>query len=75
MNIYDKLIQIAASVLEKPSDEIIPDVSLEEQGADSLHIVEILLQVEDRFGIYVPDSAIVEMRTLAELATWLEENN
>ncbi len=75
MNIYDELIKIASAVLEKPVGEIVPDRSIEEQGADSLHIAEILLQVEDRFSVYVPDSAAVEMRTLAELAAWLEENS
>lgn len=74
MNIYNQLMEIAAGVLEKPVDELSPDLPIEEQGADSLHIAEILLQVEDVFGIYVPDSVITEMRTLAELATWLEEN-
>lgn len=75
MNIYERLMEIAADVLQKPADELSPDLPIEELGADSLHIAEILLQVEDVFGIYVPDSAITEMRTLAELATWLEENS
>ncbi|MBQ8383075.1 MAG: acyl carrier protein [Clostridia bacterium] len=74
MNIYDELIEIAAAVLKKPADTVLPDRSIEEQGGDSLDIVEILLQVEDRYGVYVPDSAVVEMRTLAELSAWLEEN-
>ncbi|MGM9646703.1 MAG: acyl carrier protein [Eubacteriales bacterium] len=74
MNINSELMEIAAAVLKKPLGEIIPDLSIEEQGADSLDIVEILMQVEDRFGVYVPDSAVIEMRTLSELSTWLEEN-
>ena len=74
MNMNSELMEIAAAVLKKPLGEIIPDLSIEEQGADSLDIVEILMQVEDRFGVYVPDSAVIEMRTLSELSTWLEEN-
>lgn len=74
MSIYDKLIELTAEVLERPIEEIRPDLSMEEQGADSLDVVEILTAIEDRMGIYVPDSAVVEMRTLADLAAWLEDN-
>lgn len=75
MNTYDKLIEIAAEVLQRPIDQISPDLSMEDQGVDSLDVVEILMLIEDRFGIYVPDSAVIEMRTLADLAAWLEENS
>lgn len=73
MSIYNELLTLTAEILHKPAEEISPDLPLEEQGADSLDIVELLIQVEDRYGIYVPDSAVIEMRTLAELAAWLEE--
>ena len=50
------------------------DTPFEEQGLDSIDLVEILLAVEDRFGVYVPDSDVVELRTLAQLAAWLDEH-
>ncbi|MBO5778504.1 MAG: acyl carrier protein [Clostridia bacterium] len=74
MTIYDKLIALSAEILEKPVDQINPLLSYEELGADSLHIVELLSKVEDSFGIYVPDSAVIEMRSIADLATWLEDH-
>lgn len=74
MSIYSELIDLTANILHKSPADLIPDLSLEEQGADSLDIVELLLAIEDRYGVYVPDSKVVEMRTLAELSAWLEEN-
>lgn len=74
MSIYSELIDLTANILQKSPSEIAPDLSLEEQGADSLDIVELLLAIEDRYGVYIPDSEVVEMRTLSELAAWLEEN-
>ena len=74
MTIYDKLIALAAQVLEKSIEEINPLLSYEELGADSLHVVELLCHVEDVYGIYIPDSAVIEMRTLADLAAWLEDH-
>lgn len=74
MTIYDKLISLAAEILERPVDEINPLLSYEELGADSLHVVDLLTRVEDLYGVYVPDSAVIEMRSLADLAAWLEDN-
>ena len=74
MTIYDKLIALAAEILERPQQEINPLLSYEELGADSLHIVELLTRIEDLFGIYVPDSAVIEMRSIADLAAWLEDH-
>ena len=74
MTIYETLIAFAAEILKQPVDEINPLSSYEELGADSLHIVELLAKVEDRYGIYVPDSAVIEMRSIADLAAWLEDH-
>ena len=74
MTIYDKLIALAAEILERPQQEINPLLSYEELEADSLHIVELLTRIEDLFGIYVPDSAVIEMRSIADLAAWLEDH-
>lgn len=74
MTIYDKLIALAAEILERPQQEINPLLSYEELGADSLHVVELLTRIEDLFGIYVPDSAVIEMRSIADLAAWLEDH-
>lgn len=74
MNTYEKLMEITAEVLQRPIEEIRPDLSMDGQGVDSLDVVDILMEIEDRMGIYVPDSAITEMRTLADLAAWLEEH-
>lgn len=74
MSIYSELLTLAASAIHRSPDQLSMETPLEEQGADSIDMVEILLAVEDRYGIYVPDSDVTEMRTLAQLAAWLEEN-
>ncbi len=69
-----ELIALAAELFHRPIQSIDPTLPLEEQGADSLDAVELLMAIEDRTGIYIPDSDVVEMRTLADLAAWMEEN-
>jgi acyl carrier protein len=36
--------------------------------------VELLSKVEDLYGIYVPDSAVIEMRSISDLSVWLEDH-
>lgn len=49
-----------------------PNASMREKGIDSLALVEFIFEVEDRFGISVPDTA-ANCQTLAELATLIDE--
>ena len=74
MSTYTELLKLAATAMHRTPDELSMDEPLEEQGADSIDMVEILLAVEDRYDIYVPDSVVVELRTLSQLAAWLDEN-
>ena len=74
MTIFDKLIRLAAEILDVAEEEINPLLSYEELGADSLHVVELLSKVEDLYGIYVPDSAVIEMRSISDLSVWLEDH-
>ena len=74
MSTYTDLLKLSANAIHRPIGELSLDTPFEEQGLDSIDLVEILLAVEDRFGVYVPDSDVVELRTLAQLAAWLDEH-
>lgn len=41
-------------------------------GADSLDLVEILMSLEDEFGISIPDEAIPEIKTVQELVKYID---
>lgn len=73
MSIYIQFHELCAVALHRPKAEISLDTPFEEQSIDSIDLVEILLKVEDRYGIYVPDSQVVELRNLGQLAAWLDE--
>jgi acyl carrier protein len=68
---------------QKPSDVILnmlikqlnknpQDVKLtmrikEDLGADSLDVVEILMSIEDKYGIQVPDEVVMQVKTVQDL--------
>ena len=48
--------------------EITPSASiLDDLGADSLDVVELVMSLEDTFDIEVPDEEVEGMRTIADI--------
>ena len=58
----------------KPED-IKDDTNIaEELGADSLDLVEILMSLEDEFGVSIPDEAIPEIKTIKHIVDFIESH-
>lgn len=76
MNIFEELTQILAKQLRVDVEKIERDADImEDLGADSLDIVEILMIVEEQFGITVPEEEFPNLRTVGELCDYIEANN
>ena len=45
---------------------------LDDLGADSLDVVELVMSLEETFGIEVPDGDLESMRTVADLEHYVE---
>lgn len=43
-------------------------------GADSLDVVEMLMTIEEEYGIVVPDDVVVTFVTVGDVARYLENN-
>ncbi|GAA3815195.1 phosphopantetheine-binding protein [Streptomyces phyllanthi] len=50
--------------------EIVPDLDLAAQGVDSMAIVELIVQVEETYGIVFPDEAIHPETFATPSALW-----
>ena len=48
---------------------------LEDLKADSLDIVEMLMTIEDKYGINVPDEDVSSLKTVGDVAKYIESNN
>ena len=51
------------------STDIIDDL-----GADSLDIVELLMTIEDKYGLVIPDDEVTSLRTIDKMTEYIEEN-
>ena len=43
-------------------------------GADSLDVVELLMSIDDEFGIEIPDEEIENIKTVGDLVTYIENH-
>ena len=71
MTAYEFLAQALSGEYEVDPDKISPEASLADLGLDSLTFVELLFDVEDEFGIKIPEG--VSFETLADAAKLVDE--
>lgn len=75
MSVFEKLQEIIAEQLEIDAEEIdYASNIIDDLGADSLDIVDLVMSVEDEFGIEVPDEALENMSTVEDMVKYIEDN-
>ena len=75
MSIFEKLQEMIADQLEIDVEDITYDSNiLDDLGADSLDVVDLIMSIEDEFGIEVPDEALENIRTVEDMVKYIEEH-
>lgn len=76
MDMLEAIKEILSKQLRVEIDSIHEDTEIvDDLGADSLDIVEMLMTIEQDYGIVVADDAIASFKTVGDVAKYLEENN
>lgn len=69
----EEIIEIVAETLEVEADTVAPGCDLMEVlGADSIDIIEIIAELEDRKEIFIPEDEIPELRSVKDIAAFVE---
>ena len=72
---FDRVVEIIANQLQIDVDMIDGSCKvMEDLGADSLDVVEMLMAMEESFGITVPDEDIEELVTVDDVVAYVESN-
>src|ERR1035438_5375963 len=58
--VFDKFAQIVAKSLRIDASQIAPDTHLTDLGAESLDLIEITMETETQFHIFLPDKSVLE---------------
>lgn len=70
----EKIIKMIASKLGKKVETITLESKLiEDLGADSLDIVEMLMMLEDEYNITIPDQDAMKLSTIGDIVSFMEK--
>ena len=73
--VFDKIKEIIIEQLQVEESEITMDTNLmKDLSADSLDAVEIIMAIEDEYGIEIPDEEAETIQTVADLVRFVEDN-
>jgi acyl carrier protein len=74
MSIDKKIKQIIAEQLGMGEEEIINDASLiDDMGADSLDIVELVMAMEEEFEMEIPDEDAEKIVTVQDIIDYVKQ--
>jgi len=73
--VFDKIREILSSQLDIEANEMAMDTKIiEDLGADSLDVVEMLATVEDEFDVEIPDEKIESLKTIGDVVEYIQNN-
>ncbi len=73
--VSEKVIEMLASQLNISKDKVQLNAKLiEDLGADSLDMVEMLMLVEEEFGLSIPDEDALNLKTVGDIIDYIEAN-
>ena len=71
----DRVKEIIAKELEVDIKQLSPEAKfIEDLGADSLDIVELVMALEEEFGIDIPDEDADKLKTVGDAMNYLKSH-
>ena len=71
----DRVREIIAKELEVDAKQLTPEAKfIEDLGADSLDIVELVMALEEEFETEIPDDDADKMKTVGDAMKYLQEH-
>lgn len=72
---FEKVRDIIANQLSVKPEQVTEKSNIaEDLGADSLDLVEILMSLEDEFGVSIPDEAIPQIKTIKDVVEFIDSH-
>jgi acyl carrier protein len=72
MKLEDKVIEIIMEHLDVTREECVPEASfIDDLGADSLDLVELIMEMEENFELQITDEELEKIRTIKDVIDFL----
>lgn len=73
MNHFEKVKEVIVQTLACDEDLVVETANIaEDLGADSLTMVELVMALEDTFGVSVPEEKTKEIKTVGDIVKLLD---
>lgn len=73
--IFDKVKEVIVEQLNVEDDDVTAEASfIDDLGADSLDIVELVMALEESFGISIPDEEAEGIKTVGDAVSYIVTN-
>jgi acyl carrier protein len=74
-NVHDKVVEIIAEQMQVPKDQIKLETHfVNDLGADSLDVVEMVMELEEAFDITIPDEDADKIQTVGQAIDYIKEH-
>ena len=76
MTVTEKVKEMIVEQLGVTESEVVPEAKfIDDLGADSLDIVELIMALEDVYGIEIPDEDAEKMETVGDAIKYIEQRS
>lgn len=76
MSTFDRVKKVVVEQLDANEEEVTPQASfVDDLGADSLDVVELVMGLEEEFDIEIPDEDAEKIATVADAVKYIEEKS
>lgn len=73
--VFERLQAIVAEQLGVEPDQVTPEAEfIQDLNADSLDMVELVMSLEEEFGIEISDEEVENIRTVGDAVDYINEN-
>ncbi len=73
--VFEKVRDILVEQLDVEEEKVSLEASItDDLGADSLDIVDLVMSLEDEFGVEIPDDQVENIKTVNDIVKYIEDN-
>lgn len=74
--VFEKVREILCSQLDLDEDKVTMESSIvDDLGADSLDVVDLVMSLEEEFDVEIPDEEIENVKTVGDMVRFIEANS
>lgn len=73
MEVFEKIKSMIAEQLDLEEDKITRETTFEDIDADSLDVVELVMALEEEFGLDIADEEVENIKKVGDIVDYIEE--